>query len=69
TNKQQIQASSELKKNISDDNTVQMPSRIQRSVIETTISPVSNESNAAKPQVFSTTAEIVREMICVSLAR
>ncbi|CAF4399590.1 unnamed protein product [Rotaria socialis] len=59
TNKQQIPASPELKRKFSDDNTVQMPSRVQCSVIETTILPVSNESNAEKPQVFSTTAEII----------
>jgi hypothetical protein len=59
TNKQQIPpASPELKRKFSADNILRKPSKPQRTVIETTIS---SESNAIKPQIFSSTTEIVRK--------
>ncbi|CAF2715042.1 unnamed protein product [Rotaria sp. Silwood2] len=58
-NKQQIPASPELKRKFSDDHTIKRPSRPQCTIIETTILPVSNDSNTTKPQIFSTTAEII----------
>jgi hypothetical protein len=67
-NKQQIPASPELKRKFSGDHIIKRPTRPQRTIIESTILPVSNESNTTKPKIFSTTAEIVRIIICVSLA-
>ncbi|CAF0720973.1 unnamed protein product [Rotaria sp. Silwood1] len=58
-NKQQLPPSPELKRKFSDDHIIKRPSRPQCTIIETTILPVSNDSNTIKPQIFSTTAEII----------
>ena len=59
--KQQPPASPELKRKFSGDNVIKKPTRPQRTIIESTIVPVSNNSNARKAEIFSTTAEIVRK--------
>jgi hypothetical protein len=59
-NKQQIPASPELKRKFSGDNIIKKSTRPQRTIIDNTILPVSNESNTTKQQIFSTTAQIVR---------
>ncbi|CAF1084668.1 unnamed protein product [Rotaria sordida] len=58
-NKQQMPASPELKRKFSDDHSFKKSTRPQCTIIETTILPVSNDSNIPKPQIFSTTAEII----------
>jgi hypothetical protein len=68
THKQQMPPSPELKRKFSGDNVVKRPTRPQRTIIESTILPVSNNSNTTKQQIFSTTAEIVRFIVCHSLA-
>jgi hypothetical protein len=69
SNKQQMPPSPELKRKFSGDNVIKRPIRPQRTIIESTILPVSNDSNTTKPQIFSTTAEIVRIIVYVYLAR
>jgi len=69
SHKQQMPPSPELKRKFSGDNVIKRPIRPQRTIIESTILPVSNDSNTTKPQIFSTTAEIVRIIVCVYLAR
>jgi hypothetical protein len=64
-NKQQMPPSPELKRKFSGDNAIKKPTRPQRTIIENTILPVSNESNKTKQQIFSTTAEIVRIIVCI----
>jgi hypothetical protein len=69
SNKQQMPPSPELKRKFSGDNVIKRPIRPQRTIIESTILPVSNDSNTTKPQIFSTTAEIVRIIVSIYLAR
>jgi len=66
-NKQQMPPSPELKRKFSGDHNIKRSTRPQRTIIESTILPVSNDSKTTKPQIFSTTAEIVRIIVCVSL--
>jgi hypothetical protein len=68
-NKQLMPPSPELKRKFSGDHNIKRSTRPQRTIIESTILPVSNDSKTTKPQIFSTTAEIVRIIVCVYLAR
>lgn len=67
-NRQQMPPSPELKRKFSGDNIIKRPTRPQHTIIESTILPVSNNSHTTKPQIFSTTAEIVRIIVCDYLA-
>jgi hypothetical protein len=67
SHKQQMPPSPELKRKFSGDNVIKRPVRPQRTIIESTILPVSNNSNTTRTQIFSTTAEIVRFIVCHSI--
>ena len=66
-NRQRMSASPELKRKVSGDNIIRRTNRPQHTIIESTILPVSNDPDTTKSQVFSTTADIVREIVCISL--
>jgi hypothetical protein len=65
-NRQQLPPSPELKRKFSADNVIKKPTKSQQTFIESTTLPVSNEM---KPQIFSTTTEIVSIIVCASPAR
>lgn len=67
SNRPQMPPSPELKRKFSGDNAIKKSTRSQRSVVENTIQSVSTDSfNNTKPQIFSTTAQIVRFSVRLS---
>ena len=61
SNRPQMPPSPELKRKFSAENAIRKPARPPRTIVENTIQPViTTESTNTKPQIFSTTAQIVR---------